>query len=44
MKYKGVSTAIISETLGHESESTTQDYLAEFDRQVIDDMHEEMTA
>lgn len=36
-KRMGISTAIISEGLGHESEDTTQIYLDSFDNDVIDD-------
>lgn len=36
-KRMGISTAIISEGLGHESEETTQIYLDSFDTDVIDD-------
>ena len=37
MKKSGISTAIISEALGHESEKTTQIYLDSFENKVIDD-------
>lgn len=36
LKRKGVSTAIISEILGHDSEETTQIYLDSFSNEVID--------
>ena len=36
-KRMGISTAIISEGLGHESEETTQIYLDSFDTDIIDD-------
>jgi integrase len=38
-KYKGVPTAVISEALGHKSESITQVYLASFDKDVLDKYH-----
>ena len=37
MKRSGVSTAIISESLGHESEKTTQIYLDSFENSVLDE-------
>ncbi|HKC69274.1 MAG TPA: site-specific integrase [Bacteroidia bacterium] len=37
MKRSGVSTAIISEALGHESEKTTQIYLDTFENKVLDE-------
>jgi integrase len=37
MKRSGVSTAIISEALGHESEKTTQIYLDTFESKVLDE-------
>ena len=35
-KYKGVPLSVISEGMGHDSESTTQIYLASLDTAVID--------
>jgi len=37
MKKSEVSTAIISEALGHESEKTTQIYLDSFENSIIDE-------
>jgi site-specific recombinase XerD len=37
LKRSGVSTSIISEALGHDSEKTTQIYLDSFDNAVIDE-------
>jgi len=37
MKKSGISTSIISEALGHESEKTTQIYLDSFENNVIDE-------
>jgi integrase len=37
MKRSGVSTSIISEALGHESEKTTQIYLDTFESKVLDE-------
>lgn len=42
-KRKGVPTAVISEGLGHESETTTQIYLDSFDKEVLDDYNEIIT-
>lgn len=42
-KRKGVPIAVISEGLGHESESTTQIYLDSFDTEVLDDYNEMIT-
>ncbi|AHW62325.1 Site-specific recombinase XerD [Draconibacterium orientale] len=39
-KRSGISTAIISEGLGHESEETTQVYLDSFENDVLDDANE----
>ncbi|NQU33019.1 MAG: site-specific integrase [Bacteroidetes bacterium] len=39
-KKSGISTAIISEGLGHESEETTQVYLDSFENDVLDDANE----
>lgn len=39
-KFKGASTAIISEALGHESEEVTQVYLDSFDKSVLDSFNE----
>jgi integrase len=36
MKYSGVSTAVISEGMGHKSEKTTQIYLDSFANEVLD--------
>ena len=36
-KKKGISTQIISESMGHNSEKTTRIYLSSLDRSVIDD-------
>lgn len=43
-KEQGVSTTIISEGLGHSSEKTTQIYLKEFDRSVIDRVNERIVS
>jgi site-specific recombinase XerD len=37
LKRSGVSTSVISEALGHDSEKTTQIYLDSFDNAVIDE-------
>lgn len=42
-KRKGVSTAVISEGLGHDSEETTQIYLDSFENDVLDDANEIIT-
>ena len=42
-KKSGISTAIISEGLGHESEETTQIYLDSFENEVLDDVNELIT-
>jgi site-specific recombinase XerD len=42
-KRAGVSTAIISEGLGHDSEKTTQIYLDSFENKVLDDANELVT-
>ena len=42
MKNLGVSTDIISESMGHSDVSVTNAYLKEFDNQVIDDAHERL--
>ena len=39
-KRKGVPTAVIQESLGHETESTTQNYLDYFENKVVDDYDE----
>ena len=39
-KRSGISTAVISEGLGHESEETTQVYLDSFENDVLDDANE----
>jgi site-specific recombinase XerD len=39
-KRSGISTAIISEGLGHDSEKTTQIYLDSFENKVLDDANE----
>jgi integrase len=36
LKYSGVSTSVISEALGHDSEKTTQIYLDSFQNDVLD--------
>lgn len=43
-KEQGVSTSIISEGLGHTSEKTTNIYLKEFDRSVIDRVNEKIVS
>lgn len=43
-KKSGIPTAIISEGLGHESESTTQIYLDNFDTDVLDNANELITS
>jgi integrase len=42
-KRAGISTAIISEGLGHDSEKTTQIYLDSFENKVLDDANELVT-
>ena len=42
LKYSGVSTAIISEAMGHSSESVTQHYLKSFGEDVIDEAMENL--
>jgi len=42
-KRMGVSTAVISEGLGHDSEKTTQIYLDSFENDVLDDANELIT-
>lgn len=42
-KRAGVSIAIISEGLGHDSEKTTQIYLDSFEDKVLDDANEKIT-
>lgn len=42
-KRSGISTAVISEGLGHESEETTQVYLDSFENDVLDDANELIT-
>jgi integrase len=37
LKRSGISTAIISEAMGHQTESVTQTYLASFENELIDD-------
>ena len=39
-KMKGVPTAVIQESLGHKTESTTQTYLDSFENKVVDDFDE----
>lgn len=41
-KEQGASTTLISESLGHTSEKTTQIYLKEFDRSVIDSINKKV--
>ena len=41
-KKSGISTAIISEGLGHDSESTTQIYLDSFENDVLDDANDQI--
>jgi site-specific recombinase XerD len=43
-KREGISTAIISEGLGHESEKTTQIYLDSFENDVLDDANNIITS
>ncbi len=40
LKTRGVPTAVISEAMGHESESVTQIYLDEFDNSVIEEANQ----
>ena len=42
-KKSGISTAIISEGLGHDTEQTTQIYLDSFGSDVLDDANEKIT-
>jgi integrase len=42
-KKQGIPTAIISDGLGHESESTTQVYLDSFDTEVLDNANDLIT-
>lgn len=37
LKYSGVATAVISEAMGHQTESITQTYLASFENALIDE-------
>jgi integrase len=37
LKRSGVSTAIISESMGHQTEAITQTYLKSFENSIIDD-------
>ncbi len=41
-KRSGISTSVISEGLGHESEETTQVYLDSFENDVLDDANEQI--
>ena len=43
-KFMGISTAIISEGLGHSSLKTTEIYLKRFDSEVLDDANELIVA
>jgi len=43
-KYMGISTALISEGLGHSSIKTTEIYLKDFDDKVLDDANEKIVA
>ena len=43
-KRQGITTAIISEGLGHETEQTTQVYLDSFENEVLDKANELVTA
>ncbi len=43
-KYMGISTALISEGLGHSSIKTTEIYLKDFDDKVLDDANERIVA
>lgn len=43
-KEQGIATSVISEGLGHSSEKTTQIYLKEFDRSVIDLANEKIVS
>jgi integrase len=38
-KYMGISTALISESLGHRSITTTEVYLRDFDNEVLDEIN-----
>ncbi|MFT5736537.1 MAG: integrase/recombinase XerD [Maribacter sp.] len=38
-KYMGISTALISEGLGHHSISTTEIYLKDFDNEILDEVN-----
>jgi integrase len=38
----GVPTAIISQSLGHKTEQTTQIYLDSFDNETVDKFHEKI--
>lgn len=40
LKRIGVSTAIISESIGHQTEATTQKYLKSFENSLIDEATE----
>lgn len=42
LKHSGVSTSIISEALGHDSEKTTQIYLDTFENKVLDDANKNL--
>ena len=42
LKRSGVPTAVISETLGHENEKTTENYLDSFDLEVYDEVNKHL--
>jgi len=42
LKYSGVSTSVISEALGHDSEKTTQIYLDSFQNDVLDEANKNL--
>jgi integrase len=42
-KYLGISTALISESLGHSSIKTTEIYLKDFDDYALDEVNELVT-
>ena len=43
-KHRGVATSVISEGLGHNSETTTQIYLKAFDRSILDELNDEISS
>jgi site-specific recombinase XerD len=42
MKYKGIRTDVISESMGHANLDVTNSYLNEFENDIIDDANEKL--